>query len=144
MNYRREKSMKHFIVEITYTAPFEQLSETVPEHRAFLQTGYDSGWLLCSGPQVPKTGGIVVARAPSLKEIESFFTNDPYQQKGMEHTGSVNLNRSSVNPFSRIGSINRKRTPDSHDASEETGVTQAAGDHCTSGNLTSWLLPPAF
>jgi uncharacterized protein YciI len=83
MNYRREKSMKHFIVEITYTAPFEQLSETVPEHRAFLQTGYDSGWLLCSGPQVPKTGGIVVARAPSLKEIESFFTNDPYQQKGM-------------------------------------------------------------
>ncbi len=75
--------MKYFIVEITYTVPFEELTGTVPEHRNFLQTGYDKGWLLCSGPQAPKVGGMVVAKAPSLEEVQQFFSNDPYQKKGL-------------------------------------------------------------
>jgi uncharacterized protein YciI len=73
--------MKHFVVEITYAVPFEQIVAALPEHRAFLQTGYDKGWLLCSGPQEPKTGGIVVARAPSKADIEQFFADDPYIKK---------------------------------------------------------------
>ena len=71
--------MKHYVVEITYTAPLKRIEEIMPQHRAFLQTGYDCGWLLMSGPQNPRTGGIVVARAPSLEEIQSFFGLDPYQ-----------------------------------------------------------------
>jgi uncharacterized protein YciI len=70
--------MKHFIIEITYTGTPEQIAATVNEHRAFLQTGYDKGWLLMSGPQNPKIGGIVIARAPSLEELQAFFKNDPY------------------------------------------------------------------
>ena len=75
--------MKHFIIEITYTVPVDQLGDVTPEHRAFLQTGYDSGLLLFSGPQVPRVGGIVVARAASLEEIQQFFADDPYQKKGL-------------------------------------------------------------
>jgi uncharacterized protein YciI len=75
--------MKHFIVEITYTVTFEELRETVVEHRAFLQGGYDQGWLLCSGPQSPKVGGMVVARAPSREALIDFFSNDPYLNKGL-------------------------------------------------------------
>jgi uncharacterized protein YciI len=74
--------MKHFVIEITYTAPLEKIDETLPEHRLFLQTGYEKGWLLMSGPQNPRSGGIVIARAPSLDEIQAFFKNDPYQIKG--------------------------------------------------------------
>jgi uncharacterized protein YciI len=73
--------MKHFIVEITYTAPLAKIDETLPLHREFLQTGYDKGWLLMSGPRNPRVGGIVIARAPSLEDIEAFFKNDPYQQR---------------------------------------------------------------
>jgi uncharacterized protein YciI len=75
--------MKHFIVEITYLIPAEQLAEVTPEHRAYLQLGYDAGKLLFSGPQVPRVGGIVVARGESLGEIEQFFAGDPYQKKGL-------------------------------------------------------------
>ena len=75
--------MKHFIVEITYTVPAEQLGDVTPEHRAYLQTGYDSGLLLFSGPQVPRVGGIAVARAASLEEIQQFFADDPYQKRGL-------------------------------------------------------------
>ncbi len=70
--------MKHFVITITFTAPFEKIEAIVPEHRAFLQTGYDRGWLLMSGPMNPRTGGIVIARAPSIEDIQAFFRQDPY------------------------------------------------------------------
>jgi uncharacterized protein YciI len=75
--------MLHFLVEITYTVPFEALSGVVAEHRAYLQTGYDKGWLLISGPLNPKTGGLVVAKAPSAEAIREFFRTDPYAMKGL-------------------------------------------------------------
>ncbi len=75
--------MRHFIIEITYTVPAEHLSEVVTEHRAYLQKGYDAGLLLLSGPQSPRIGGMVVARANSLEDIQAFFKNDPYQVKGL-------------------------------------------------------------
>ncbi len=75
--------MKHFLVEVTYLIPADQLGETLGEHRAFLQTGYDQGWLLMSGPQNPRTGGIIVARAPSREDLIEFFRSDPYKLKGI-------------------------------------------------------------
>jgi len=75
--------MKHFVVEITYRVPFEQLEPFVLPHRAFLASGYDRGWLLCSGPQVPRRGGIVVARAPSEASLRQFFADDPYAHQGL-------------------------------------------------------------
>jgi uncharacterized protein YciI len=75
--------MKHFVIEITYLAKLAKIDEVLPEHRAFLQTGYDRGWLLMSGPQNPRIGGFIIARAPSQEELETFFKNDPYQQKNM-------------------------------------------------------------
>lgn len=71
--------MKHYFAELKYLVPVEQLADILPLHRAFLQTGYDKGWLLISGPKVPRTGGFVVARAPSLEDLQDFFKNDPYQ-----------------------------------------------------------------
>jgi len=71
--------MNHFIVEIIYRAPLEKIDELLPKHREFLQTGYDKGILLMSGPQLPRLGGIIVARAASMEKIDAFFSNDPYQ-----------------------------------------------------------------
>ena len=75
--------MKYFIVEITYKVPFEDLQNILPAHRAFLDEGYKSGLLLMSGPQNPKTGGIVVARAEDKKEIKDYFAKDPYHTEGI-------------------------------------------------------------
>jgi uncharacterized protein YciI len=75
--------MKYFILELTYTIPADQLGETVAEHRKFLQTGYDRGMFLLSGPQIPRTGGILIARAERLEDLHSFFQDDPYNKKGL-------------------------------------------------------------
>ncbi len=61
--------MKHFVISVTYTAPIEKIEEIRPSHRSFLQIGYDIGFILCSGPRNPMTGGIIIARAESKEEI---------------------------------------------------------------------------
>ena len=71
--------MKHFIIEIIFSKPMEAIEKIVPDHRAFLQTGYDKDLLLCSGPLNPRTGGMVVARAESMEAIQEFFKADPYK-----------------------------------------------------------------
>ncbi len=71
-------SVKHFIVEITYLASSEKIAQLVSEHRAFLQSGYDQGLLLMSGPQNPRTGGMIIARVESLQALRDFFERDPY------------------------------------------------------------------
>ncbi len=75
--------MKHFIVEIIYTAPIERVLETTSRHREYLQTGYTKGLLLMSGPQEPRVGGILIAKADSLEEIKTFCKNDPYSLEGL-------------------------------------------------------------
>jgi len=75
--------MKHFLVEVTYAAPMDQVLETRTEHREYLKTGYQRKWLLFSGAQSSKKGGVVIARAPSLEELQAFFKEDPYWVKGL-------------------------------------------------------------
>ncbi len=70
--------MKHFIVEATYIAPLERIREATARHRAFLQRGYEAGLFLCSGPRDPPVGGFLVARAPSLAELEAMFEQEPF------------------------------------------------------------------
>lgn len=74
--------MKHFVVEITYTAPIGRIDELLAAHREFLVKGYLEEMILMSGPQTPRTGGIVLARAASKEDLEAFFENDPYKKDG--------------------------------------------------------------
>ena len=70
--------MKHFLILITYKVDLTIIDSLLAKHREFLQTGYDKNLLLLSGPENPRTGGVVIAKANSLEEIKSFFANDPY------------------------------------------------------------------
>lgn len=75
--------MKHFIVESNFLLPFEQFAQRCPDYHSFMKTGYNQGWLLCSGPQLPRLGQIVVARAPSLADLQAFFAGDPHWRLGL-------------------------------------------------------------
>ena len=91
--------MTHFMVEITYTVPYDVLSSVTPEHRIFLQTGYDKGWLLMSGPMNPRKGGIVIAKAPTIDDLRAFFAIDPYAIKGLATYRFVEFDPVKRQPF---------------------------------------------
>ncbi|MDZ7764572.1 MAG: YciI family protein [Melioribacteraceae bacterium] len=71
--------MKHFVVEIEYIIEIEEIANIRPMHRKFLDTGYEKGIILMSGPQSSGNGGIIIARANSKEELMKFLDNDPYQ-----------------------------------------------------------------
>ncbi|MFT4267685.1 MAG: YciI family protein [Xenophilus sp.] len=75
--------MKHFVVEAKYLVPFEQIKGAIPQHRDFLQQGYDKGLFLCSGPKQPPTGGFLLARAKSKEDLEAFFENEPFHRANL-------------------------------------------------------------
>ena len=91
--------MKHFLVDINYLLPFEQIADILQDHRAFLQTGYDKGILLMSGPREPRTGGYVIARAESQAALEAFFENDPYKIKKVATHSFVEFNPVKFQPW---------------------------------------------
>lgn len=73
--------MKHFIIIIHYIESVDKINEIRPRHREFLETGYREGNVLFSGPQVPRTGGLIAARGETTEEVITFFSNDPYQKE---------------------------------------------------------------
>lgn len=75
---QRTRRDKHFVIEVTYTAPIEQIDERLAAHRAHLEKGYESGLLLASGPQKPRTGGVILARVTSREELDQFLAMDPF------------------------------------------------------------------
>jgi uncharacterized protein YciI len=84
--------MKHFVIEIVYKASIKKIEEVLADHRNFLQKGYENGMLLMSGPQLPRIGGVVIARANSMEEIAEFFSNDPYNINGLAHYQYIEFN----------------------------------------------------
>lgn len=84
--------MKHFLVDIRYTAPMEMVDAVVGSHREFLQEGYDSGMLLMSGPRNPKIGGLVIARANDIEAVREYFQRDPYRLAGVAQHDIIEFN----------------------------------------------------
>ena len=71
--------MKHFFLEGEHLVPFEQRDPAlIAAHREFLQRGYDNGRFLVSGPSIPPTGGILIARAESLDELQMVLADEPF------------------------------------------------------------------
>lgn len=71
--------MKHFLLEGEHLVPFDRRApELIAAHRQFLQQGYDKGRFLVSGPSIPPRGGILMARAESIDELNDFLADEPY------------------------------------------------------------------
>jgi uncharacterized protein YciI len=52
-------------------------------HRRFLDEGYSAGYLIASGPRVPRTGGILLAQAPNIDELKDYLSRDPFNEAGV-------------------------------------------------------------
>ena len=67
-----------FAFHSVYLKPIEEVDQYLEAHRAFLKTLYDQGITICSGPQIPRTGGFILLNAASKAEALEIMKNDPY------------------------------------------------------------------
>jgi uncharacterized protein YciI len=72
-----------YVMIITYKRPLEEIEAHLAAHRAYLATFYETDKLLASGPQIPRTGGIVLGDFASEEEAKAFVEGDPFTKEGL-------------------------------------------------------------
>lgn len=72
-----------YLILLTYVRPAEEVAAHVEEHRAYLRRHYAEGHFIVSGPRVPSTGGVVLARAASEDDARALIRDDPFSQLGI-------------------------------------------------------------
>jgi uncharacterized protein YciI len=72
-----------FLLISRYVKPLEEVDRWVREHRAYLDTHYDAGHLLTSGPQNPRTGGVIISKHETREQVDAFLAGDPFVREGV-------------------------------------------------------------
>ena len=72
-----------FLLLLKYKVPLEHVERVTPAHREFLDQGYRAEKLLVSGPRVPRTGGVIVARVKTREEVDVLIQEDPFFKEGI-------------------------------------------------------------
>lgn len=72
-----------FVILLSYIRPLSDVELFVTEHREFLERYYATGHFLLSGPQHPRTGGVIIARGTTKAEIEDIIRHDPFHREGI-------------------------------------------------------------
>ena len=70
-----------FVILLHYLKPLPEVDRYVDEHRAFLERHYAAGNFLLSGRQEPRSGGVILADAPTRAQIEEIVREDPFNRE---------------------------------------------------------------
>ena len=76
-------SFKYFVVHVVYQKPFSEIEPLVGIHREFLDQCLKNGFLLLSGPLVPRTGGLLLMRGSNKESVKMLLSQDPYATAGV-------------------------------------------------------------
>ncbi|MGY3060592.1 uncharacterized protein YciI [Streptomyces sp. TE3672] len=81
---RRPRSLEiMFVLELTYTAPFERVDELLQDHVVWLDTQYAAGVFIASGRKNPRDGGVILAVGDDRAGIERIVSQDPFSVQGV-------------------------------------------------------------
>lgn len=72
-----------FLILLTYKKPLAEVDQFLPGHNIHLQKYYQQRIFICSGPQVPRSGGVIVCRAESKEVVERIVQEDPFVKHGV-------------------------------------------------------------
>lgn len=72
-----------FVLIVHYIRPIAEVEAKRLEHRDWLDLYYRAGRFLVSGPQVPREGGIILAKGGTRQEWETTVQEDPFVQAGV-------------------------------------------------------------
>jgi uncharacterized protein YciI len=87
-----------FLVLLTYEKPLAEIDRRMRAHVAFLEQGYRAGMFLVSGRQVPRSGGVILAMAPSREDLATVMARDPFVSEGLARFEIVEFRTSLHHP----------------------------------------------
>jgi uncharacterized protein YciI len=72
-----------FVIMMHYNEPLEVVDKYLAEHRSFLEIGYQNNYFIVSGPQNPRTGGIIISQLKDKEQLEKILQQDPFHVHGI-------------------------------------------------------------
>ena len=72
-----------FVLVLTYVKPLPDVDALMRKHMAWLDEQYAAGRFVVSGRQIPRTGGVILARGDDREEIEALAASDPFVSGGV-------------------------------------------------------------
>ena len=72
-----------YAILLRYTVPLSELDTQIVPHRAWLDEQYKAGHFLLSGPQEPRTGGMILAMPMERAKLDTILESDPFRQHNM-------------------------------------------------------------
>ncbi|HEY4334595.1 MAG TPA: YciI family protein [Puia sp.] len=67
-----------FVISLHYLVPLEKIDAAMTKHMAFLDKYFASGVFMVAGRQVPRTGGVILARGKDRNALERIMKLDPF------------------------------------------------------------------
>lgn len=67
-----------FIAILTYKKPLSEVDRFLQAHRDYLAKHYAAGDFIASGPQTPRTGGVIMIKAENREAVDSIIAQDPF------------------------------------------------------------------
>ncbi len=87
-----------YVVVLKYVKPIEEVNRVVAPHRAYLDTLLESGVLIASGPQNPRTGGVFLIKGIERTELDKHIENDPFFIEGIAEYSVIDFDPIKHNP----------------------------------------------
>jgi uncharacterized protein YciI len=71
-----------FVVTLTYLRPLDEIDALMGAHVGWLKQHYASGLFIASGRQLPRRGGVILARSGDRAALEAVLAADPFVAHG--------------------------------------------------------------
>ncbi|HET6508773.1 MAG TPA: YciI family protein [Baekduia sp.] len=72
-----------FLLQLSYIAPLDEVDRVRDAHMAWIAEQYEADRFIASGPKVPRTGGVILARAMPRDELDDVIASDPFTLEGV-------------------------------------------------------------
>jgi uncharacterized protein YciI len=67
-----------FIVSLSYKTDLSEVDKHIDAHIKYLEKYYALGKFIASGRKVPRTGGVILANATNVDELNLILKEDPF------------------------------------------------------------------
>lgn len=87
-----------FVIDLEYQIPREEALPHLDAHMTYIRDHMTAGVFLASGPKVPLTGGVIIAMARTLDEVEAIAAADPLYVHGCTRFRITEFNPTTTQP----------------------------------------------
>lgn len=87
-----------FVIVLTYMEPLDVVDRYLAAHVEYLKKQYETGIFIASGRRIPRTGGVILARAESRQALQEILGQDPFCVHGVAEYEVVEFSPSMAAP----------------------------------------------